>query len=87
MILCVMKSVPDFPAFIDNPEVVEFVGKNHVAFRESWLRSYKRTQDADKVMTRPSLNLAALFAFPVWCAYRKLFLPYVIFTLALSCTG
>ena len=80
-----MKSIPDFPAFVDSSEVVEFVGKNHVSYRESWLRSYKKTQDVDKITVKPSLNMGALCAFPVWCAYRKLFLPFIFFMLAVSC--
>jgi hypothetical protein len=81
-----MSQIQDFPNFVDSPETIAFVGENHLAFREAWLRAYKKAGSAEKAKTRPSVNFAALLAFPFWCGYRKICRPLVFFTL-LFCTA
>ncbi|NCC21060.1 MAG: DUF2628 domain-containing protein [Alphaproteobacteria bacterium] len=76
-----MSTITDLPAFVDHPDTIAFVGRSHLAYRESWLRAYKKKQSIKGVQRSISLNFPALLAFPFWCGYRKLYLPLAGFTL------
>jgi hypothetical protein len=74
-----MKKIEDIEAFMADPEVVSFIGKDYGKYRERWLRAYHRTKDIDKIQYSPSLNFLCIFP-PAWFGYRKQFISLLVFT-------
>src|SRR3989339_928478 len=66
-----MKKITSIQEFLDDPEVVNFIGKEYVRYRERWLRAFHKTQDIEKVHKVPALNILCFLSPPVWLAYRK----------------
>jgi hypothetical protein len=66
-----MKKVTSIQEFLDDPEVVNFIGNEYVRYRERWLRAFHKTQDIEKIHKVPALNILCFLLPPVWLGYRK----------------
>ncbi len=66
-----MNKITKIQEFVDDPEVVSFIGKDYAHYRDRWLRADHKTNDINKIQKVPCLNLLCLLCPPLWLGYRK----------------
>lgn len=75
------KSFEDLERFLDREDIKELIGKNYDLYRAVWVREYDKVVNKhERERVKGWFNWLALFSFPIWAAYRKLYLYFFIYT-------
>ncbi len=73
-------SLDDLERFLDRDETKELIGKNYDLYRAYWLREFdKVVNKEERERVKGSFNWLALFSFPIWAAYRKMYLYFLVY--------
>ena len=73
-------SLDDLERFLDREDIKGLIGKNSDLYRAYWVREYDKVVNKEtRERVKGSFNWLALLSFPIWAAYRKMYLYFLVY--------
>ncbi|MBL4805017.1 MAG: DUF2628 domain-containing protein [Alphaproteobacteria bacterium] len=74
------KSLQDLERFLDREDIKQLIGKNYDLYRAVWVREFDKVVNKEtRDRVKGAFNWLALISFPIWAAYRKMYMYFFVY--------
>ena len=74
------KTLQDLERFLDREDIKQLIGKNYDLYRAVWVREFDKVVNKEtRDRVKGSFNWLALISFPIWAAYRKMYMYFFVY--------